>query len=112
MLDENSIRGTTITDDKDDPDLGIVTSRAGQYKKYLVLTKEEISKGYIRPLRRTYFHVECQSKTKMAIKIAQTFARNPTFYDATYCYKCQLHKPLREFLWVEGDKITNQIVGT
>ena len=48
----------SITIDPKDPDLGhgVDESPVPQNKKYLVLSDEEIAKGYIRPLRRTYVH--------------------------------------------------------
>jgi hypothetical protein len=33
------------------------------------------------------------------MKLAQTYARNPKFYGATYCVGCQKHLPVGEFVW-------------
>lgn len=41
----------------------------------------------------------CGAVTTMARAIAETYARNPEFYGATYCIKCQMHKPVAEFVW-------------
>ena len=69
--------------------------------KYLVLSDDEIAKGYLRPLRRSYKHLECGSITTMGEKIAATYARDPWFYGSTYCVNCSMHRPLSEFLWVD-----------
>lgn len=50
----------------------------------------------------------CGELTIMARPIAETYARNPGFYGATYCMHCQKHLPVEEFVW-EG---TDQIVGS
>jgi len=42
---------------------------------------------------------ECGAITIMAPDIAETYARNPTFYGATYCIRCQMHLPVNEFVW-------------
>jgi hypothetical protein len=41
----------------------------------------------------------CGTLTKMATPIAETYARNPQFYGATYCMGCQKHLPVSEFIW-------------
>lgn len=71
---------------------------------YLVLSDEERAKGFVRPVRRSYWHVTCGVVTTMALAIAETFARNPTFYGSTYCAHCRLHRPVGtdgEFHWVD-----------
>lgn len=45
-----------ITTDRNNPDLN-QPSESGQNKAYLVLTQEEIDKGFIRPVRDSYIHV-------------------------------------------------------
>ncbi len=42
---------------------------------------------------------ECGCVTIMAPEIAETYARSPQFYGATYCMKCQMHLPVSEFVW-------------
>lgn len=48
----------SFTTDKTDPELGWGSndSPVPQNKKYLVLSEEERSKGFVRPLRTTYIH--------------------------------------------------------
>lgn len=50
----------------------------------------------------------CDTITTMARSIAETYARDPSFYGGTFCVTCGKHLPLDEFVW-EG---TNQIVGS
>lgn len=79
----------------------------GQNKKYLVLSEEERRKGFVRPLRRSYKHVKCGHTTSMGLALCETYARDPTFYGATFCAACGGHFPLvnsdgtRAFRWTE-----------
>ena len=50
----------------------------------------------------------CGTVTTMGKAIAETYAREPGFYGATYCVHCQMHLPVEEFIW-EG---TDEIVGS
>lgn len=70
-----------------------------QNAAYLVLSAEELAKGYLQPVRRTYVHKACGAETTMPLAIAQTYARDPWFYGATYCCSCGKHRPLQEFTW-------------
>jgi hypothetical protein len=104
-----------LTTDPNDPELGhgADTKPVPQNKKYLVLSEEERAKGFIRPVRTTYWHKKCRTTTMMSRAIAETYARNPKFYGATYCCACQMHIVLSEFLWVDPDgEITDQEVGS
>jgi hypothetical protein len=47
----------------------------------------------------------CGGVTIMAPKIAETYARDPLFYGATYCMQCRMHKPVAEFVWVDGGAV-------
>ena len=66
---------------------------------YLVLSEEEIAKGFVRPFRTSYKHTECGTVTRMSLALAQTYARDPYFYGFTYCVGCRMHKPVEEFTW-------------
>lgn len=53
----------------------------------------------------------CGAVTTMAQEIAETYARNPSFYGGTFCVRCGTHLPVGaggEFVW-EG---TQERVGT
>jgi hypothetical protein len=102
-----------VTDDRSDPRLthGADTEPTGMAEVYLVLSDEERAKGFVRPLRRAYVHLTCGVITTMGQAIAETYARQPTFYGATFCVNCQMHRPVGadgEFVW-DG---TDEKVGT
>jgi hypothetical protein len=94
--------GAEVTDDHRD------LKENGQQKGYVVLCPEERAKGYVRPLRQTYIHTECGGETTMSMEIAETYARNPKFYGATFCVQCRNHFSLGQFTW----KGTNELVGS
>lgn len=80
----------------------------GQQKGYVVLSDEERAKGFVRPVRQTYTHLSCKTDTTMGLSLAETYARDPTFYDGTFCVHCGTHRPLKEFVW----KHTTEVVGS
>lgn len=85
--------------------------RKGQQQDYVVLAEEERAKGFVRPVRRLYKHLKCGTITRIGQTIAETYARDPHFYSATFCCGCGAHFPVGqdgEFVW-EG---TNEKVGT
>lgn len=96
------------TTDRSDP--GLHKERAsGQNVAYLVLSVEERAKGFVRPVRTKYLHEECGAVTQMSQGIAETYARDPNFYGATFCSKCRDHFPVDEFVWDDG---SNSKVGS
>jgi len=77
----------------------------GMHDDYIVLTAAERAKGFVRPVRRSYKHEKCGAVTTMGRELAETYARDPKFYNATYCCKCGAHFPVGadgEFVWVDG----------
>lgn len=79
---------------------------SGQQKGYVVLSEEERSKGFVRPVRRTYRHLTCGNTTSMGTALAETYARDPEFYSGTFCCTCGAHFPLDQFVWPEdGSKL-------
>jgi hypothetical protein len=72
---------------------------SGQQKGYVVLTKEERSKGFVRPVRQEYVHKTCGTSTHMGLALAETYARDPGFYSGTFCVNCKAHFPLDQFVW-------------
>ena len=107
-----------VTDDRNDPALthGADTEPVAQAEKYLVLSNKERAKGWVRPLRSSYAHVECPKGgtpvTTMGVALSETYARDPHFYGATYCCTCRMHRPLSEFRWIEHSQITDIVVGS
>jgi hypothetical protein len=48
----------------------------------------------------------CGSITTMGRALAETYAREPRFYGATYCCMCGMHRPVAEFVWhVDGQEV-------
>lgn len=83
----------------------------GQQKGYVVLSEEERAKGFVRPVRQSYVHEKCGTVTTTGLALAQTYARDPEFYHATFCATCRSHYPVGpdgEFIWVG----TTEKVGT
>lgn len=88
-----------------------IDTATGMQRDYVVLTDEERAKGFVRQVRRSYVHTTCGTMTTMGVKLAETYARDPGFYSATFCVKCKGHFPVGasgEFTW-EG---STEKVGT
>lgn len=47
----------------------------------------------------------CGAVTTMGQSLAETYARDPGFYGATYCTGCSKHLPVEEFIWVDDGEI-------
>jgi hypothetical protein len=98
------------TSDPADPRLtrGADDDPVPQAPVYLVLSDDERAKGLVRPMRTSYIHEPCGTVTTMGHRIAETYARDPKFYGATYCVACQMHRPVGaegEFIWQDGSKV-------
>jgi hypothetical protein len=110
----------SLTTDPRDPRLGhgADVQPQDQNEVYLVLSEEERKKGFVRPLYRSYLHhdPQCGTVTKMGLALCETYARDPSFYGATYCCGCCLHRPVGregEFTWLDDDgNDTHILVGT
>jgi len=85
-----------------------INADTGQQKAYVVLSDDERAKGFVRPVRDTYTHKVCGADTTMGKAIAETYARDPYFYNGTFCCNCKKHLPLNEFVW----KGTEEQVGS
>jgi len=102
----------SLTTDPNDPRLTHGPDPAdGQYREqadvYLVLSEEERAKGFVRPVRLSYWHIPCGQVTTMGLAIAETYARDPNHYGSTYCAHCGLHRPVGpdgEFYWCDSDR--------
>lgn len=94
-----------LTTDRNDPRLGVVRAD-GQQEAYVVLSEAERAEGFVLPVRRSYIHLACGALTRMGQAIAETYARDPSFYGATFCVGCRDQFRLREehgwaFRWDE-----------
>jgi hypothetical protein len=102
--------GGAVTDDHRE-----ISPTSGQQKGYIVLTPAERAKGFVRPFRDAYRHKKCGAITTMSRDIAETYARDPEFYDGTFCSTCRSHFPVGEkgeFTWYEMDGTEGPKVGT
>ena len=89
--------------DPNDPRLN-KPDKEGMNEVYLVISEEERKKGFVRPVRTSYTHVRCGNTTSMGLPLAETYARDPRFYNATYCAACKSHFALvidgePQFVW-------------
>lgn len=94
--------GSQVTEDHRD------VKPNGQQKGYVVLSDAERSRGFVRPVRRTYVHQKCGVATTMGQSLAETYARDPHFYSGTFCCGCGSHFPVGtdgEFVWDDGSKV-------
>lgn len=80
----------------------------GQHRSYWVLSEAERAKGFVRSVRTTYLHKPCGTTTTMGRALAETYAREPSFYSHTFCVRCGGHRPVAEFTW-DG---TEEVVGS
>lgn len=94
-----------------------IEQSTGMQRSYVALTPEERAKGFVKPLRHSYIHaypseadrkIGCGVETKMGTAIAETYARNPRFYNATFCVGCKAHFPLNEFIWDGGGELNGE----
>lgn len=82
------------------------TNETGQHAGYVVLCPDERAKGFVRPYRDSYKHVACGSVTTMGRALSETYARDPSFYGATFCVRCNRHLPVAEFTWTaDGERV-------
>jgi hypothetical protein len=80
---------------------------------YLVLSEEERAKDFVRPYRNCYRHVGapgvddgCGRETRMGRALSETYAREPSFYGATFCVGCNKHLAVSEFVWTaDGSRV-------
>lgn len=100
---------TTLTDGSPvSADHREINPATGMQKGYVVLSADERAKGFVRPVRRTYVHTKCGVATTMGQAIAETYARDPSFYSGTFCCGCRAHFPVGEdgeFTWDDGQKV-------
>ena len=72
----------------------ILTNDDGTFKGGTYVTQEELDAWKSHELLGG-----CGTKTLIAREIAETYARNPHFYGATWCMGCGKHLPVNEFIW-------------
>lgn len=63
-------------------------------------------------IRRSHRKGGCGKITTMGRALAETYARDPKFYGATFCVHCNRHLPVAEFTWYEMDGREGPKVGS
>lgn len=89
---------------------------SGQQKCYLVLSDDELAKGFVRPVRNVYRHITCNTETRMGEKLSETYAAKPEFYSGTFCVQCGTHfnlvkEGVRQFEWIVNGRPDGTFVG-
>ncbi len=96
-----------------------------QHRAYWVLSEEERKRGFVRfePYPESASSVigrfwtqeqldgvehGCGAVTTMGQALCETYARDPSYYDSTFCIGCHTLLPVNEFRWVED----GAVVGT
>lgn len=69
----------------------------GQYENYPTVDEGE----FVQPVRERYVHDECESVTLMGRDLAESVARDPSFYSKTFCVGCGEHVPVEDVHWKE-----------
>ena len=110
-MDEET-RAKSATTDGKPPAPGLESAGApgpdrgdGQFTAYWVLNEEERAKGFVRSVRDSYVHGKCGTVTTMGRAIAETYARDPSYYGSTFCCACGGHFRVGvdgDFLWKGG----------
>jgi hypothetical protein len=55
----------------------------------------------------------CGTTTIMGLALAETYARDPSYYGATFCCNCRTHFPVEQFTWMdEHGNDTQEILGS
>lgn len=47
----------------------------------------------------------CGTVTTMGRALSETYARDPKFYGATFCCRCNKHLPVSEFIWTADGEV-------
>lgn len=81
------------------------TNKTGQHDGYIILCDAERAKGFVRPYRDSYRHTTCGGITTMGRALSETYARDPQFYGATFCCRCNRHLPVSEFVWTADGQV-------
>lgn len=76
----------------------------GQYENYPTVDEGE----FVQEVRYTYVHDVnaggCGEITTMSDELAESVARDPTYYGRTFCCGCNDHVPVDEVVWMTDGK--------
>jgi hypothetical protein len=99
VTDESPAARCTLSGRPEDTTTREIDPATGMQKDYVILCPDERAKGFVRPYRDAYRHLKCGTVTRMGRALSETYARDPKFYDGTFCVGCRKHLPLAEFVW-------------
>lgn len=73
----------------------------GQYENYPTVDGGEFE----QEPRSTYIHTveDCGTRTSMSTDLAESVARDPTYYSKAFCTGCNKHVPVGEVEWTDGE---------
>jgi hypothetical protein len=89
------------------------TKPGGQHTNYPSSVKLDESGAplFVQPIRDRYRH-KCGAVTTMRGEdLTLTYATNPGFYGATFCWNCGQHRPLVEFTWLPDGAPMTEVGG-
>lgn len=66
---------------------------------------------YKTTIRSSYSHEKCGGVTTMPHNIAETYAKDPTYYEQTFCIACGGYFLIAEFFWIEEGKMISTRLG-
>jgi hypothetical protein len=78
-----------------------------RYDKFLYIKFEEYPESESPVTGRFWTQKDldthgCGTSTTMAQALAETYARDPSFYGGTLCVHCGMHRSVAEFVWEDG----------
>lgn len=100
---KNPLRDLTGEEHKDYDHYGYV-----KYEEYLEDKNSSVVGKYWTQKEIDKINNGCETVTTMGLSLAETYARDPSFYGATFCCGCGTHLPVSEFIW-DG---TNERLGS
>lgn len=102
----------SLTTDPKDPRLkrGIDDKETGQHEAYLVLSPEELSKGFIRPVRKSYVHDGIQPKFPLRDLTQQEIEQHGNNYIKYEAYPADSPNAIGRF-WTK-DQLDNKGCGS
>jgi hypothetical protein len=87
--------------------IGVCTKELGHEGNHCDPQTLHVSLGDAKKIRdRQIWPWGCGVETKMGQALSETYARDPSFYGATFCVRCNQHLPVGEFVWsADGETV-------
>lgn len=86
------------------PLIDLTDDEKERYKRFGYIKFEKYNDGAVTGRYWTQEQLDkvgkgCGVATHMGLALAETYARDPKFYGATFCCGCGRHLPVAEFVW-------------